>query len=322
VPPAADVAAVHSREGRALGSALRLHLEDTGCVPSARQVDAAWRAVVDEFELVDRSLSRFRDDSELTALNRRAGEGGTAVVSWRLRSCLALMGRAARTTGHRFDPTFVGELERLGEHGASLLVQPSAASGGEPALDRPRPVVVPPVPLDSGGIGKGLALRWAASRLGQLLPESAGFLLEAGGDLVAGGRVSTPWRLGIEDPVVPRGAEAEPLAVVSLVDGALATSSVAIRRWQGPDGRQVHHLLDPRTREPARTGLLSVTVAAPDPAWAEVWTKALFVAGSGSIRDDARARGLAAWWVDAGGALGMTPAAREHSVWVAEPRVG
>jgi len=63
-------------------------------------------------------------------------------------------------------------------------------------------------------------------------------------------------------------------------------------------------------------------VAAPDPAWAEVWTKALFLAGRRAIADEARAMDLAAWWVAEDGRLGMTPAARERSVWVAEARLG
>jgi thiamine biosynthesis lipoprotein len=60
-----------------------------------------------------------------------------------------------------------------------------------------------------------------------------------------------------------------------------------------------------------------VTVAAPDPAWAEVWSKALFIAGRASIAAEARARGLAAWWFAPDGSLEMTPAARACTIWVA-----
>ena len=156
------------------------------------------------------------------------------------------------------------------------------------------------------------------------LPAGAGLLLEAGGDIVAAG---TPpragWLVGIDDPAADHAADdAPPIAVVSMHGGAVATSSIAVRHWIGPDGMPVHHLIDPRTGEPARTGLISVTVAAPDPAWAEVWTKALFLAGRAAIGDEARARGLAAWWIDDRGRLGMTPAARVASAWVAEQRLG
>ena len=49
---------------------------------------------------------------------------------------------------------------------------------------------------------------------------------------------------------------------------------------------------------------------------AEVWSKALFLEGPAGIGPAARARGLAAWWVDARGTLSMTPAARQVTTWV------
>jgi thiamine biosynthesis lipoprotein len=58
-------------------------------------------------------------------------------------------------------------------------------------------------------------------------------------------------------------------------------------------------------------------VAAADPGWAEVWSKALFLAGPAAIGDEARAGGLAAWWVEADGTLRMTPAARQRTIWSA-----
>ncbi len=60
-----------------------------------------------------------------------------------------------------------------------------------------------------------------------------------------------------------------------------------------------------------------MTVAGRDPAWAEVWSKALFIGGRASVASEARARGLAAWWVTDGGAFEMTPAARAMTIWVA-----
>ncbi len=79
------------------------------------------------------------------------------------------------------------------------------------------------------------------------------FLLEAGGDLVARGRDpdGDRWQVGIEDP-----AGGDDLAVVALADRAIATSSIRVNRWLA-DGRVVHHLLDPRTGEPAQTPVSS-----------------------------------------------------------------
>ena len=98
--------------------------------------------------------------------------------------------------------------------------------------------------------------------------------------------------------------------------GAIATSSVRRLRWER-GGRTLHHLIDPRTGESGGEGLAAVTVAGPDPVWAEVWAKALFLEGARAIAGVARSRGLAAWWVGDDGRLEMTPAARVRTTWVA-----
>lgn len=308
---------------RALGSALRLtvRIPSGGTAATAPPLgERGWAAVVDEFAAVDIALSRFRDDSELTTLNRLAGSGRSIRVSRRLRHALAVTDRARRETDGRFDVRVLGALERIGEHGATLDAArpPCPANAGIGRL-----VHAPGVAIDLGGIGKGLALRWSAALVSGTIPVDGGFLLEAGGDIVVGGMPPRGgWLIGVEDPIGLENGEAGPLAVAAIDHGALATSSVRVRRWIGPDGTPVHHLLDPRTGEPARTGLISVSVAGPDPAWAEVWTKALFLAGRDGIASEARARGMAAWWVDDRGRLGMTPAARVSSAWVEESRLG
>lgn len=280
--------------------------------------DLAWSAVTDEFAAADLALSRFRDDAELVALDRVAGTGAAIRVSRRLESAVVTADRATRLTAGRFDPRVLRDLERLGERGADVAAGNAVSAnarrwGGRPVARRPaRGHIAIDVPLDLGGIGKGLALRWAADRVARL--GSHGFLLEAGGDLVVRGTAPAGqrWRIGIEDPSKP---SAVPRAVVGVTGRALATSSIGRRHWEW-DGRSVHHLIDPATGEPAWGGLLAVTVAGPDPAWAEVWSKTLFIAGRRGIGDEARRRGLAAWWIADDRTLEMTPAARALTVWV------
>jgi thiamine biosynthesis lipoprotein len=319
--------------GRALGSPLKLFVRVEARaldgvpdrVDPALPPERAWDAVRSEFAAVDAALSRFRDDSELTALNRLAGSGGVALVSWRLRTMLAAVHRAARATDGRFDATVLDVLERIGEPGAALNGNERTSARRvdlvAPGTPRAALVRVPGLPVDSGGIGKGLALRWAAAAAVASLPVGSGVLLDAGGDIASAG---TPpeegWGIGVEDPIAP--PDRPPLAVYQLLRGGISTSSVAVRNWIGPDGRRVHHLIDPSTRDPARTGLIAVTVAGPDPAWSEVWSKALFLGGRESIGEEARRRGFAAWWVDDRGRLGMTPEARVRCTWIAEDRVG
>jgi thiamine biosynthesis lipoprotein len=207
----------------------------------------------------------------------------------------------------------VGQLDAWGYAGASLgaPVRSIAAGSRDRIVERcDRRRIRLAHPIDLGGIGKGLALRWAGARLRRAGLDR--FLLDAGGDILVGGPGpgGGHWRIGIEDPA---GGDT-PLAVIGVDGGAVATSSIRRLRWM-VDDRPRHHLVDPASGAPADGGLLAVTVAAPDPAWAEVWTKALFISGRALIADEARARGLAAWWVDEEGSLGMTPAARQRTVW-------
>jgi thiamine biosynthesis lipoprotein len=277
--------------------------------------ETAWAAVVDEFGASDQALSRFREDSQVSALNEASLRGEALAVGHRLAAAVHACDRARRLTGGRFDPRVIGQLDAWGYRGASLGAPVSTALVGAPErlvdrLDRAR--IRLPHPVDLGGIGKGLAVRWATDRV--LATGVQRFLLDAGGDIAAHGKAPEggPWLVAIEDPA----SGDDPLAVVALRDGAIATSSIRRLRWT-TDGGERHHIVDPRTGEPADGGLLAVTVAAADPAWAEVWSKALFVAGRAAIAGEARAHGLAAWWVDRGGAIEMTAAARQCTTWVA-----
>ncbi len=301
-----------------MASPLRLSVCGHGDADRARdwEVDAAWAAVRTEFETAEAELSRFRSTSDLTRLNLAAGSGRPVDVPRRLERAIVAADRAHRVTGGRFDPRVLRDLDRLGYAGAPLgthSATPDAdrAAGTRVVDQARRGRVVTSAPIDLGGIGKGLTLRWAAALLDR---RGIGrYLLEAGGDLVARGPGPDggPWLVGIEDPA----GGPDPLGAIVVEDGAVATSSVRIRSWVH-DGRTVHHLLDPRTGEPVEAGLRSVTVAGPDPAWAEVWSKTLFVGGRRAIAAEARSRGLAAWWVTDEGALEMTAAARARTAWI------
>jgi thiamine biosynthesis lipoprotein len=310
-------------EGRAMGSPLRLSVVG---VP-ARVAAAAWLEVEQEFEAAEQAMSRFRDTSDVTTVNRAAGSGTCTSVDRRLSRALAAASRAGRLTDGRFDARVLGDLERLGYAGADLRVRDDPSAGRRPG-PQPTPaerwLIADPrdsrvgvaCPIDLGGIGKGLALRWAWRRLRRpVLERGGGAMLEAGGDLVAGGPAPQegPWMIAIEDPA----GGPDPVATVAVPDGAIATSSILVNRWTAADGRPVHHLVDPRTGEPGGAGLMAVTVASSDPAWSEVWSKSLFLSGPEGIAGLARARGLAAWWMHDDGRLEMTAAGRARTTWVA-----
>jgi thiamine biosynthesis lipoprotein len=300
-----------------MGSPLRLIISGL----SASEAGRAWKIATAEIEESEQSLSRWRPDSGLSRLNAVAASDTSVPVDRRLLAFLLAAARAQRMSGGRFDPRVLTRLEALGERaGVPLPVVPEQLGSDRPwlACDPRRGLARVSVPVDSGGIGKGLALRWTVRRLGVAGLLGSGMLLEAGGDLVVLGERpgGGPWQIGIEDPA---GGD-EPLAVISATGGAIATSSTAVRRWTSPDGAPAHHLVDPRTGAPGGDGLVAVTVTLPDPAWAEVWSKSLFLAGRRAIGEEARRRGLAAWWVEEDGSLHLTPAARERTAWTSADR--
>ncbi|HET7521173.1 MAG TPA: FAD:protein FMN transferase [Candidatus Limnocylindria bacterium] len=297
-----------------MGSSLTFKV--AGAQPAAAAT--AWARVAAEMGAADVALSRFRADSPLSQLNAVAGTGQWRFAEPRLRRLLALAHRAQRATRGLFDARTLEVLEELGERAgvsfARAASPPAFGEGGWLRRDGRSRVAVSS-PIDSGGLGKGLGLRWALAAARRAAPNAAGLLIEAGGDIVAHGALASgaPWHIGIEDPADP----AQLLAVVALSSGALATSSTSLRAWTTRSGMAAHHLIDPRTWLPAESGLLAVSVAHSDPAWAEIWSKALFVGGAGTIGHEARSRGLAVWWVEADGRLHRTPAAATSTTWQA-----
>jgi thiamine biosynthesis lipoprotein len=243
---------------------------------------------------------------------------------------------AHRSTGGRFDPRVLTDLTRLG-YGRSLpfeagpvevpadLADPADPAGpadAPPASPSRRPVPWHPrfqtatrevhldgSPVDLGGIGKGLAIRWAGDRLATVTSD---FLVEAGGDCLCAGLAADggPWRVGVEDPL-----GGEQVAVLAVSDRACATSSIRLRRWRA-GGRWVHHLIDPYTGEPGGAGLLSVTVVHSDPAIAEVASKVHFLAGLPGIAREVETCGYGVIWVDDNGVLRANAAAGEYVQWL------
>jgi thiamine biosynthesis lipoprotein len=101
------------------------------------------------------------------------------------------------------------------------------------------------------------------------------FMVQAGGDLYVGGhKDGRPWRLGINDP---RGPQGQSFATVDLTDSTFSTSGDYARFFM-KNGVRYHHILDPRTGQPARL-CRSVTIAAESPVLADAIAKGVFILG-------------------------------------------
>ncbi|MHB8340557.1 MAG: FAD:protein FMN transferase [Mycobacteriales bacterium] len=278
------------------------------------------RSALTVFHEVEAECSRFREDSALSRANREPGRWHE-VPQW----CLLALDEARQAyerTGGLFDPRVVGDLERLGYATSWPAGGLPDRAKGTAVQHEPLPAWVPSFdrvngranlgghPVDLGGIGKGLAVRWAAQRLSGA---AAAVLIDAGGDCMAcgSGPDGTGWRVGVELPAAP----GEHVAVLTVSDAAVCTSSVRVRRWWYA-GRPVHHLIDPRTGEPGGAGLDAVTVVGRDPAAAEVAAKCLFLTGSKGVAAAAEAAGTAALWVHSDGSWGYSRELLHSLRWV------
>jgi thiamine biosynthesis lipoprotein len=249
--------------------------------PLARQGMQAAREAI---EAGERRFSRFLQDSELSQLNRSAGNWFGA--SAEMLNILQKARHFFDATGGLFDPTVLPDLVRLGydrsmdEIRNQNSVVPSTAFERQPKTDfhemeldlnASRVHLPKNMQLDFGGIAKGWIVDQAVSLLSRYSDASA---VNAGGDMrfIGHSPIGLGWPVVLEDP---RDAS-HILARLTVTHGAVATSSVAKRTWkQGKKSR--HHLIDPRTGEPAQSQWLCTTVMADDTVTAEVFAKALLI---------------------------------------------
>lgn len=248
-----------------LGSAAAEHLAYG--VARLRELEARW--------------SRFRDDSDVSRLNRAHGRPVTVTPD-----TIELVTRSVRAwqlTGGSFDPTVGASMHAFGyDHDFARTGGPDEPSATAPApgcadiaVDAvARRVRLPAdVRFDAGGIGKGLAADIVAAEI--LQRGAVGALINVGGDLRAAGEPAEPggWIVGIDDARRP----GRDLFRLALPGGAVATSSTLRRQWR-QGSRHCHHLMDPHTGAPALDSWVAVSVIAGEAWWAEAMTKALLLA--------------------------------------------
>lgn len=262
-------------EFRAMGSHMLAALDvDDDAADRLLQQTPEW------FERWEQSLSRFRPDSELSRLNNSGYlPGATPTMAEVVTEAL----KAADYTGGLVNPAMLPAVEAAGYDRTFDILDPDAqpfapmnhwsddwrsiqVSGREIRLPKG-------VRIDLGGVAKGWAADLAARRLGKYGPA----LVDAGGDISITAPLSdgSSWPIGISDPFDPE----QQLHLLSLGKCGVATSGSDYRRWQ-KGGVTQHHIIDPRTRQPSQTDVLSATVIGPNASRAEIAAKVAFLLGS------------------------------------------
>lgn len=268
----------HRQSRLVMGTLAEIQVYHPDADLASRAIDAA----LTEMQRVDRLLSNYRPDSELSLMNAAAGKAPVR-VSDELFAFVAACRRYFDETRGTFDPT-VGPIVRAW---GFFTPRPMAPSAADDAAARARSgfdkvridtaaqtvgYAVDGLELDPGGIGKGYAVDRAVLVLRQHGITSA--LVSGGGSTLYG--LGTPpgqtgWKLAVRDPAHPASA----LRYVRLRDGALSTSGVSAK-FVDVDGRRMGHIIDPRTGRPGEA-VCQVTVTAPDATASDALTKAAYL---------------------------------------------
>jgi thiamine biosynthesis lipoprotein len=107
--------------------------------------------------------------------------------------------------------------------------------------------------------------------------------------------------VAVEHPASP-----EPVALLGVQDGAVATSTTLRRRWSA-GGQPRHHLIDPWTGAPSTSDLTLAAVVAAEGWAAEVLAKAVLLRGSERAFELVAGLGADALTVDRDGVVRSTP---------------
>ncbi len=276
---------VAGRSLPAFGSTLSFWVTDA---LQLERVDWVLRAWV---EVVDRACSRFRDDSDLSRLNRAGG--AAAEVGPVLLDAVEAALTMAKLTNGLYDPTIGQALVAAGyDQPFDTMPRVRGERAGRPVpagrwpevrVDRGAGTIrLPPdVSLDLGGSAKGwcvdAALDLCSVELGVAAP-SVGVCVSAGGDMaVAGPPPEGGWPVRLAETL-----DAQPMPGddwMMLRTGAVATSGALRRRWKMGDG-EAHHIIDPRTGKPGRSCWRLVTVMASQCLVADTAATAAWLLGT------------------------------------------
>lgn len=248
--------------------------------------DLAARALADsmaEMRRIDRQLSPYKEDSELSKINRLAAQQPQRLS----KELLFLVDKSlyfSRLSDGAFDITFAslgwyydyrGKKQPSEGQRASLL---PAVNYQLLKLDKSSQSLFyqhEDVRIDLGGIAKGYAVDRVVNLLASLGVKEA--TVSAGGDSrVLGDKFGKQWLIGIKNP---RGPQEQAAIVLPLSNTAVSTSGDYERYFIDEEsGERVHHILNPRTGKSTRS-VASVTVLGPQGADTDPLSTSIFVLG-------------------------------------------
>lgn len=239
-------------------------------------MEEMWQACAHYEQLLSKTVA----GSDVDRINRAEGE--TVTVDAQTWNLLTRAQEISRMTDGAFSITtaplsalwdFTGDTQRIPTE-AERLAALSLVDDECLLLGEGNTVTLPAgMSIDLGGIAKG----YIADRLANMIRgRVSGAVLNFGGNVYVLGTKpdGTPFRVGVADPRQP----SETAAILTVTEGSVVTSGT-YQRCFTVDGETYHHILDPSTGLPARSGLCSVSIVAEDSATADALATACIVLG-------------------------------------------
>ena len=265
-----------SREEAIMGTSIRVELWSE----ERDAAEAAMSAVMDEMHRIDRAMSPFKPESELSRINRHAADMPVP-VSDEMAKLLARAIAFSELSEGAFDITYASA-GHLYDYRLQIKPTDEALSRACEAIGYKNLILEPEAQsvqfaragmrIDLGGFAKGHAVDNGVAILAQRGVTNA--IVTAGGDShVLGDRRGRPWTIGIRDP---RQA-GKVVAVLPLENVAISTSG-DYERFFEKEGVRCHHVIDPKTGL-SPSSVHSVTILADDGLTTEALSKSVFVMG-------------------------------------------
>ena len=237
-------------------------------------------SVFAEVDRIDAMMSTYKEDSEISKVNREAAAAPVAVGPELFMLVERALDVSVLTRG-AFDVTYdsVGQhydfrrrqrpdaatIEREKSHIDYRHVQLDSVAGTIRFLEQG-------VRINLGGIAKGYVVERGADLL-RAGGVEAGVVTAGGDSRLIGDRRGRPWMIGIRDPRV----DGKVAMSVPLVEEAISTSG-DYERFFDEDGTRYHHIIEPASGEPA-AGVHSASVMGPDAVLTDALSTSVFVLG-------------------------------------------
>lgn len=247
---------------------------------TGERASEALDAAAEEIERLDDLFSVGNPESEISIVNENGSEVLSEDTAYLVEEALAIF----EDTDGAFDITIYPLMEEWGFTSGEYQVPRSeriaelleCVDASRMEYDKKERFLSLPegVRIDFGGIAKGYASGRVMEIFGEYGIESG--LVSLGGNvqLYHSKPDGSLWRVAIENPE----DTGEYIGVLQAKDAAVITSG-GYERYFEADGKNYHHIIDPKTGYPAESGLTSVTIVSEDGTLADGLSTALFVMG-------------------------------------------